>query len=48
MPGKSYYLRIAPDLQIKYDNLKKLKPFLSVPKIIGFHTIGGNDYLLMA
>lgn len=45
---KTFYLKVASDLTAEYENLTKLKPYLSVPDVVDFQSIGGKDYLLLS
>ena len=45
----NYYLKIAQTLSVERDNLKRLAPLVSVPKVVDFHeSREGPDYLLLS
>lgn len=41
------YLKVAKNLAAERENTAKLQPYLRVPKVIGFESMGDRDYLLM-
>lgn len=45
--ASSFYLKTNDLLRAEHDNMRKLQPYLSIPRVIGYANIDGRDHLLM-